>query len=73
MSTGCRTAPNPSPKPKPNPKLKLDPESILTLTLPLPQPWLQNRAPIMELSKVHAFTGVQVLLEPISHPDPHWP
>jgi len=27
----------------------------------------------MELSKVHAFTGVQVLLEPISHPDPHWP
>ena len=28
--------------------------------------WLQDRAPIMELSKVHAFTGVQVFLKSIS-------
>jgi len=27
----------------------------------------------MELSKVHAFTGVQVLLGSISHPAPHCP
>eukprot|EP00908_Phaeocystis_cordata_P003471 Transcript_13803.p1 GENE.Transcript_13803~~Transcript_13803.p1 ORF type:complete len:553 (+),score=177.09 Transcript_13803:62-1720(+) len=28
--------------------------------------WLQDRAPVMEVSKVHAFTGVQVFLKSIS-------
>ena len=30
--------------------------------------WLEERAPLVELSKVHAFTGVQVLLKSVHRP-----
>ena len=30
--------------------------------------WLEERAPLIELSKVHAFTGVQVLLKSVHRP-----